>query len=256
MAVESRAGSRLRTAPPRVTSAQAAAVATCVFCERPAGSVEYLWPEWLCRYFTETIFAPSHSTNDAVVARMRQEVDQTIDRICSSCLYGWMQRLDDDVIAFLPPMIRGDRTRLSPRQQAVLARWAAKTATVMDCVSTGAVSSPRAAGMHLPHSGVTAGTQVLLGRYDGEARVLSHDRDQFCRRIGGTERRVPQSTFVIGKVFLQVFADPWRDSPPEPVDDSADLLVALVPVHHRKVDWPPSKAIDDWNYDRARYGPA
>jgi hypothetical protein len=256
MTVESRGRSRLGAVPPRVTSAQAAAVATCVFCDRPAGSVEYLWPEWLCRYFTQTIVAPSRSTDDAVIARMRQEVDQTIDRICSSCMYGWIQHLDDDVIAFLPTMIRGDRTRLSPRQQAVLARWAAKTATVMESVSAGAVSSPRAAVPHLPHSGVAAGTQVLLGRYDGEARVLSHDRDRFRRTVSGAERHVPQSTFVIGKVFLQVFADPWRDSPPEPADDSADLLVALVPVHHRKVDWPPAKSIDDWNYDRARYGPA
>ena len=256
MAVESRGRSRFGAVSHRPTSAQAAAVATCVFCDRPAGSVEYLWPEWLCRHFTEAIAAPSHSPDDAVVARMRQEVDQTIDRICSSCMYGWIQHLDDDVIAFFPPMISGDRTRLSPRQQAVLARWAAKTATIMECASGGAVSSPLGAGLHLPHSGVAAGTQVLLGRYDGKARVLSHDRDQFRRKVGGTERHVPQSTFVIGKVFLQVFADPWRDSPPEPADDIADLLVALVPVHHRKVDWPPTKSIDDWNYDRARYGPA
>jgi len=25
----------------------------CIFCDNPGGTIEYVWPEWLCRYLTE-----------------------------------------------------------------------------------------------------------------------------------------------------------------------------------------------------------
>ena len=102
--------------------------------------------------------------------------------------------------------------------------------------------------------GVHTGTQVLLGRYDGNTHLLSHQRDLFRRTIDGTDYSVPQATFVIGNVFLQVLTDPWRDNPPTPVDDTTPLLISLVPVHPRKIDWPPPTSIDDSLYDVVRHG--
>ena len=58
------------------------------------------------------------------------------------------------------------------------------------------------------------GTQVLVGKYDGDLRVLTHERDLFSTTIDNEQHYLSQWTFVIGKVILQVFADPWRDTAP------------------------------------------
>ena len=82
------------------------------------------------------------------------------------------------------------------------------------------------------------GTQVLVGRYVGEQQILAHERDLFSRFVDGKKHYLSQSTFVIGNVFIQVFADPWRDSTPE-LEESAPHLVVLLPSSRGKVEWPP-----------------
>jgi len=229
-------------------------VPSCIFCDQPIGTVKYLWPEWLCRLFADQLTVSNAELGfDEVVENLRREVDQTVDCICESCSQGWLQRLDDDVSPFLTTMIVGKEKRLSPRQQGLLARWAAKTAAVAQCVYDDPVPPPRVACEYLRRTGVHAGTQILVGRYDGNAR-LTHERNLFSRTIDGTEHYLSQSTFVIGKVLLQVIVDARQRSTPQLAPDATQLLLALVPSNDRKIDWPPGISIDDANEDLVRHG--
>ncbi len=223
--------------------------APCMFCDRPAGSVEHLWPEWLRTHFTDQI--ESTAPDDARFDRLRCELVRTIDRICAACTQGWLRQLDDEVIGILPAMITGDRMGISPRDQAVLVRWATKTAMLVAYLS-GDSEVPSAARGYLRLGAVHEGTQVLFGHYDGDARILTYDRDLF--HDGIHEQPVAQWSFVVGKVFVQVFADPSRDRPPEPAATLTDSLVALVPVHDERIEWPPPGSIDDTTYDVVRHG--
>jgi hypothetical protein len=239
---------------------EAGFVRTCIFCDRPVGSTEYLWPEWLCRQLTDNPQFWRAQRQDVhadppLIAQMRNEVDLTVNCLCEQCTHGWMQRLDDDVSGFFISMIEGNKTRLSPRQQRLLARWAAKTAVVTEYVYDDPVLTPRPVREHLRRVGVHPGTQVLVGRYDGADRLLAHERDLFRRTIDDTVYHLSQSTLVIGKVLLQVFADPWRQSAPQPAEDTSSLLVPLVPSRGGKVGWPPELAINEANYRRVRRGP-
>ena len=223
--------------------------ARCMFCDSPAGSVEHLWSEWLRKQLTDRI--ETTAANDARLDRLRCELDRTVDRICATCMQCWLHELDDEAVGILSPMVTGDRTEISPRQQAVLVRWATKTAMLVECLCDDA-EVPSAAREYLRRGGVHEGTQVLFGHYEGEARILTHDRDLFLD--GVHEQAVAQWTFVIGKVFVQVFADPSRDRPPEPAAPLTGSLVALVPVHNETIEWPPPSSIDDTNYDLVRHG--
>ena len=176
-------------------------VRTCIFCDRPSGSVEYLWPEWLSRLFTGR-------------AGVGNAEWGSVDCVCAICSEGWMRYLDDDVRPFLTSMIVGDATPLSPGRQKLLSRWAAKTAVVMEYACESSTRTPTFAREHLRRFGVHAGTQVLVGKYDGDLRVLTHERDLFSTTIDNEQHYLSQWTFVIGKVILQVFADPWRDTAP------------------------------------------
>ncbi len=227
---------------------------SCIFCDQPIGTVTYFWPEWLCRLFADQLTISNTELGfDDVVENLRREVDQTVDCICESCSDGWLQRLDDEVSPFLTTMIVGNEKRLSPRQQGALARWAAKTAAVAQYVHDDAVPTPRVACEYLRRAGLHAGTQILVGRYDGKAR-LTYERDLFSRTIDGTEHYLSQSTFVIGKVLFQVIVDARQHGTPQLTPDATDLLLALVPSNDRKIDWPPGISIDDANEDLVRHG--
>jgi hypothetical protein len=228
----------------------------CIFCNRPSGSVEHVWPEWLREFFRDLLGARATEPdrNDAALMRVLTELDQTIDCVCDSCSRGWMQRLDDNVRPFLTSMIIGDATPLPTGRQRLLARWAAKTSVVMECAYDVPARPPSFACDHLRRFGVPAGTQVLIGHYDGDTRLLTHERDLFSTTDDALKPCLSQSTFVMGKVLVQVFADPYRDSAPQLADDSSGALFALVPASGRKVTWPPDLSIDDAEYDLIRNG--
>jgi hypothetical protein len=236
------------------------AAPTCIFCDRAGGSVEFAWPEWLCRFLIRqrdvVTLAQSGRESDALIlARMEREVDTTVTRVCETCRDGWMQRLEDDVMPFLQPMIAGEPTSLPATHQWLLARWAAKTAAVLECTLDSPVRTPRVACEHLRKVGVHAGTQVLVGKYDGDLHVLAHERDLFSRTTtDGQQRHFPQATLVIGKVILQVFAGPWRSSIPALVPHAAQPLVPLVGGLGDEIAWPPDVAIGDAQFELARFG--
>ena len=230
----------------------------CIFCDNPGGTVEYVWPEWLCRFLTEWSdgWNQERGFDVAVIERLRSEVGLRADGICDVCSRGWMQRLDEKVSPFLKSMIAGEPTPLPPARQKLLARWAAKTAAVMERVSDSPIRTPRFGCEHLRRIGVHPGTQVLIGRYHGDEQVFTHERDLFSRTIEGATHYLSQSTFVMGNLLIQVFTDPWRDSAPELGDDAPHHLVALLPARDQTVNWPPELSIDDADYDLVRHGPS
>ena len=178
------------------------------------GTVAYVWPEWLCRFLTEWSdgWNRERGFDVGVIERLRREVGLGVDCICDVCSRGWMQRLDEKVSPFLKSMIAGEPTPLPPARQKLLARWAAKTAAVMERVSDRPIRTPRFGCEHLRRIGVHPGTQVLVGRYHGDLQVFTHERDLFSRTIEGETHYLSQSTFVMGNLLIQVFTDPWRDS--------------------------------------------
>jgi len=245
---------------PSDTSQDTTDAPACLFCDRPSGSVEYAWPEWLCRFLTENSRIWGTGGKDPAadilrLERMRHEIDQTVTGVCDVCSRGWMQRLEDRVSPFLQPMIVGDVTALTAVRRRLLARWAAKTAVVMECASEAPFRTPKFACEFLRRIGVHPGTQVLLGKYDGDRRCLAHERDVFSRTIDGEKCHIPQASFVIGSVFIQVFSDPWRDSAPEPAEQAAMTFIPLVGSDRRTVVWPPDTSIDDERFDHERCGP-
>jgi hypothetical protein len=52
--------------------------------------------------------------------------------ICQRCNNGWLSDLETQLSAVLKPMVQGVPTRLSQRHQALVTRWALKTAALMD----------------------------------------------------------------------------------------------------------------------------
>jgi len=185
---------------------------------------------------------------------MEREVDTTVTRVCDVCQNGWMQRLDDDVMPFLEPMISGQPITLGHEQQWLLARWSAKTAMVLECTLDTPIRTARIACEHVRSVGPHPGTQVLVGSYAGHAQVLTYERDLFSRTVDGEQRYFPQASLVIGHVIIQVFAGPWRTGTTDFMRPVSAPLVPLVGGSGEQIAWPPHPSIDDPRYELARFG--
>ena len=235
-----------------------APVPTCIFCDRPSGTVTYAWPDWLCRFLAERqdhwCAGTEHGIDLVMIERAENEADKTSARVCDICRQGWIQRLEDNVRPFLTSMIEGEETPLPPARRKLLARWAAKTAMVLETADDPTLATPRFATGHVRRTGVHPGTQVLVGRYAGERQLLSAERDVSVRTVGAEARHLSQTSLVMGNVLIQVFADPWRDAPPELTENAVQPFIALIGANRRGVKWPPATSVDDSLYDVMRLG--
>jgi hypothetical protein len=211
-----------------------------VFCEREASPGRPAWPEWLGAVLRK---GPAGS-DEGVAEQLENELRKTVDCVCDTCSDGWIRRVESGVSEFLAAMIRGEPTPLPAARRKILARWSAKTAVFMECASGVPVRTPRLAAQRLRTIGVHPGTQVLVGKADGHAEVLGYRQDLFRRTVDGEQRVASQSSLVIGKVLIQVFADPSRDSAPELVEDAAHPFIPLIGNQDQQIVWPGSLEID------------
>jgi hypothetical protein len=158
------------------------------------------------------------------------------------------------VSPFLKPMILGEPTPLPSARRKLLARWAAKTAVVMEGTFPEAVRTPRVVAEYLRMTGVPGGTQVLVGRYDGGSQILNRARVLF-RKTDAEDHFRSFTTLIIGKLAVQVLADPWSDGVPDVPEKVQRRFVPLVSTVAGKVDWPPELSIGDSFFDNVRHGP-
>jgi|ERR1700733_3821624 len=109
----------------------------CAFCASSNRKItrEHIIPEWIGELFAAvgTVTIEEGHPDRAMRSYDLTPFDQTVRAVCDQCNNGWMSRLETAVQPFLGPMIRHGRpTRLKPPQQALLARWAVKTALMAE----------------------------------------------------------------------------------------------------------------------------
>lgn len=113
----------------------------CAFCGDDSRRLtdEHVFGDWVSRLFGSK--APPDGFNGKAqifdaAGNLKEfaaiPFQQVVKIPCEACNTGWMRGLEDSVIPFLTPMILGERVRLRPSRQRLLATWCVKTALVMD----------------------------------------------------------------------------------------------------------------------------
>lgn len=188
----------------------------CKFCDRPSGSEEHLWPDWLIRFLlAEGILTTdgTWSANEFNTLGMEElrpivkNIDVVVYCVCHTCNTRWMHKLEDRASPILKPIILGEHRVLSTYQQEIIARWAVKTALVLECRDTEhrGTSHAECAAFRL-HQKIPESTMVWMCSYGG-AMPVSHTRLSFKVRDDAGERDAWHTVFIIGKVVIEVFRD-------------------------------------------------
>ena len=203
---------------------------------------------------------------DAHLRKLRGNVrDWQIACVCGGthldCNAGWMKRLEDQARPILIPLIKGERTRLSPSDQATLAAWASLKSMVSEAdygqLITHHMQRKRMMRRQLPPSRNWA---VWLGSYDRQRWKANWISQRFLILPLTTLNPYGRpkyynsavTTQVIGKLFIQVVHSPmrflvngWRFALPH-----GGTLFRIWPPATFSVGWP-GKVMTDLDADTA-----
>ncbi len=107
---------------------------TCIFCGGKADSMEHVIPAWISKQLgIKEYLYPDRPPRRGEVGRASQPISFASFRariFCKECNKHFKD-LEDEVIQLLVPMARGRSVSLDTGTQALLARWAAKTAIAL-----------------------------------------------------------------------------------------------------------------------------
>jgi hypothetical protein len=108
----------------------------CVFCGADDQRLtdEHVWPVWM-REDLLSAGMPAFGTNirvanDEADSWSGRLLDVKVKVVCAACNNGWMSTLEAEVKPLMLDLMRCKATVLTPRRQALLARWAFKTAAM------------------------------------------------------------------------------------------------------------------------------
>jgi hypothetical protein len=129
----------------------------CLFCAEDLSGVrsqEHVFPKWLLnelkirevRVSAVHLFRPEEMRSEAEVRSVRSLALENIreGRVCDHCNNGWMSDLEDSCKGILLDMIRGRRLpgQVSKAECLPVARWAAKTAYVLNSSANYPIKAP------------------------------------------------------------------------------------------------------------------
>jgi hypothetical protein len=126
------------------TMAATTSLRVCLFCSQRLDdrAKEHVIPLWLQQYLgiTEDQLAliVGEAKTDRISDERRLAVDQHLEgRICARCNNGWMSALENETSPLLKTLLscEKDISSLNMHQKLLFARWAAKTAFMMNSAS-------------------------------------------------------------------------------------------------------------------------
>lgn len=208
----------------------------CIFCgveasRTPEGALtkEHVYSNWTRRFVPRTmkmfrsLRATEHPdrTEFVFVRRPGDVRDWQVLCVCAACNNGWMRRqIDDRARAIMIPLIQGQRARLSPDQQRIIAAWAAMKAMVAEyadseCVTTHHMQRKYLMNHHLPP---ITGWSVWIAHYNpvnatmlwfaSPFLVLPDQRVASRRDRRATYYNGHASTQIIGQLLIHVIRSP------------------------------------------------
>lgn len=199
----------------------------CVFCDRPAGSGEHVFPDWLRKLYKNVVATIVIEQENGVKRVYHKKIfSDKIRSVCGDCNTGWMSSIEGRVSGFLGGMVRAttEGIPLNEERQRALAIWAQKTLLVAESSFPATQRNASVKMFHdfyksqdiLPCSitfiSFNSGEMDSSGRYAGanmytlkELKIPPND-EAFFRQEMAAGRRFIVGTIKLGHVNLHTIA--------------------------------------------------
>lgn len=253
-------------------------VRQCIFCGNPDHdklTCEHLWPRWSHKTILRSmrkwesvrgmhqIETGGVGISDVRTRRHGGDIhDMQVKCVCggdkTSCNNGWMREIENHARPILIPLMNGNRIRLSPDQQKIIAGWAALKAMVAEYEPTSRVTTPQTDRNHMMATGEAPepGWGIWIGHYErvswpghlGAVPFVFWPEDERAHLLGvPTTDFNGQSSFqVVKKLFIQIvrcrmpeLVEKWR------FDARASAVLRKIwPNSGYSFNWPPPTMSD------------
>jgi hypothetical protein len=230
----------------------------CLFCGGGPLTSEHVFAAWLRDKIAGDIAQVNVFDAEGSQLWSQRTFDIETKAVCGPCNWGWMSDLEGACAGLLgDPMLYGSTMTVNHEQQPTLARWAVKTAMVLE-----AHRRPADPFAHLPKSHVRMmrdstipppGTAVhLFGRMAGEGHFIITRSAGLLRRPEGEPREGVDdaksyvSTFAVGFLGFQIIGTGYADGGVPQLPDTSWLqenTIRLWPPPFGVIKWPPARVM-------------
>jgi hypothetical protein len=228
---------------------------TCMFCHELADTREDAWPQWLIKRF------PSSDIARTYLERGEHDVNSwhtrkpklVVKRVCSGCNNGWMSRLESEAKPVLESILDGHLKSLDPSAQLTLAKWAVKTAMVLEAIDSSRpwFYSENERWLMREAQNIPVRTSVWIAKCIHHPHIYSVKKDLSTAR-GDDGLRAIATTMAFGFLAFQVVSIGTPPEIPTHVPVSYEVsngpweqtLVQIWPISDRLLTWPPYYGLD------------
>ncbi len=221
----------------------------CLFCNEDANSKEHVWPQWILR------LPPARRPVRQRLGTGKEVTysgDFKLKGVCSTCNNGWMSELETEAKPILGPIVQDLSIQLDLEDQTKIARWAFKTAIVLEGTKERSMKRYFESGLGpgLRTSGHILGrTMIWIGR-SSESGLYARASDiQYNLDGQNLSAEATVTTMVVGHVVFQVVSavfpaekDAEAVGIPLHIDDWGRVLATIWPAS-RVFTWPPAESI-------------
>jgi hypothetical protein len=221
-------------------------MANCIFCDKPAGSKEHVWPHWILARKDLGAFRMQRGDGPEIVLNKTPLITKAV---CGKCNNGWMSDLEGEVQPILIPLFEDKPVSLDQSQQHILATWVTKMAFLLESTKGRNAKNAfytKAEGLALKESRqIPQISSIWIGRLDGVHRALTgtdFTRKSDLSAIRGIVTTLTNEHFVAQIVSLHL------ENPPTvptqiPLQENPgewdNTLTIIWPSKHAIVNWPP-----------------
>jgi hypothetical protein len=253
---------------PRVVADETPDDLTCVYCGKPAWSIEHIFGTQYVKALVEHL-GDVDLPLQTHLAERDGPVEETIEggfndkgtptigftmaEVCGTCNNEWMRQIDDDAAPWVAPMIRGEGTTLNARGRDRVAAWAAKTAISARPANRPPLPIDQEWADWLLHlDSAPLHWHVWIARYEGSYHWFAWSLSPRILAFptpGGTptdavviENDSVYATFLIGDLIVQVFGA-WEGG--ILAERTWPGAISIWPDDGNSVEWPQGPSLTD-----------
>lgn len=226
----------------------------CIFCGRKESTIEDAWPIWLMRHFPAssngTMFAEYGSRQTSW--RLRKP-KLTVKKLCSKCNNEWMSQLENKVKPIIESIFEVSGLILDTSMQTILAKWAVKTAIVLESIDSERSSfySENDRNLMCMSQTIPIRTTIWMAKCINNNSIYSAAKDHRTT-LDSDGFHAYVTTMAFGSIAFQVVSIRTPAKLPENVPVTYDVsdgpwdetLMQIWPIKKYSLEWPNKIALN------------
>jgi len=228
---------------------------TCIFCSNKASTSEDAWPRWLMNRF------PNTSTSRMDAERGGNKLGNwhaakpklQVKWLCACCNNGWMSRLEDEAKPILEYIFNDKLKDIGVSAQLTLARWAVKTAMVLESIDSRRswfYSDSERRLMRTVQS-LPPRTSVWIAKCINQPNIYSAAKDLWTT-LSNDGFHAYVTTMAFGSIAFQIVSIKTPTAIPKNINVTYDVtegpwdqtLVQVWPTALNSIMWPPNYGLN------------